>query len=225
VNKCLLVANLLFSISVAVSAAPILSIGTPADSYLATPSGVSPRFGTLINFDGLTPNAALNPTQYFSQGVASISSPDSLTVLPYSTQSAPNEIFDKSTNGTADITVRLTSGAGTIGVGIADSDPVTITLQALNSAGSVFGTAFSINIANTGVPNNPGNGYYILTDSSADIYGFRLTQTTGNANYSGLAVDDIQFADLQSVPEPASTALLPIAGALLFAAKGLRKRA
>lgn len=220
-TKCLVIAQLLISITVAVSAAPILSTGTPANSYLATPTGVSPQFGTLINFDGLTPNTALNPAQYVSQGVASIASPGGLTVLPFSTQSAPNEIFDNSASGTADISVRLTSGVGAIGVGIADSDPVTITLQALNSAGNLFGTAFSINIASTGDANNPGNGYYILTDNSPDIYGFHLTQTAGNANYSGLAIDDLQFA---SVPEPASTALIAMSGVLLFAVKALRRR-
>ncbi len=209
----------LLSITATVSAAPVLGVGTPANSYLSVPSGVSPRFGTLISFDELTPNTFLNPAQYASLGVASINSPDALIVLPYSTQSGPNEIFDSSVNGTADISVRLISGVGAVSVGIADSDPVTITMQALNSTGNTFGTAFTINVATTGDPNNPGNGYYLLTDSSPDIYGFVLMQTVGNGSYSGLAIDDLQIA-----PEPAGIALLALGGVVVATLKLRRKQ-
>ena len=217
-RKTVLLATLVFSTTLAIEAAPALGVGTPANAYLATPSGVSPRFGTLINFDELTPNTSLSSTQYISKGVGSVSSPDGLTVVPFSTQSGPNEIFDPSTNGTADIVIRLTGGVGAIGVGIADIDPVTLTFQALNASGNPFGTAFSINIATTGDPTNPGNGYYLLRDTTPDIYGFLLTQSVANSNYSGLAIDDVQFA-----PEPASTALV-LAGALICVALAGRRK-
>lgn len=220
--KKLLLPTLLLSIPFAGSALPVLTVGVPANSYLSTPSTVSPSFGSLINFDALTPNTALSATQFVSQGVASISSPDGLMVLPYSTQSAPNEVFDNSSNGTANISVRLTAGAATVGVGVADSDPVTISLQALNSAGTALGSAFSINIASTGAANNPGNGYYLLTDTSSDIYGFLLTQTSASANYSGLAIDDVQFSAGQVAPEPGTSALMGLGVVAL--ALGLRRK-
>ena len=125
--------------------ADTLTVGTPANSLLATPTGPSPNLGgTLINFDNLTAFATF--PSFTASGVT-ISSPDGLEVLPFSTQSSPMELFDNSSDGTANLTISVTSGVTAIGVGIADSDPVSVTLQALNAQGMPFGTAFVENLA------------------------------------------------------------------------------
>jgi hypothetical protein len=198
------------------SSAPILGTGTPGNSYLPTPTGPSPRFGTLFNFDSLTPFTTFNPSQYAAQGVT-ISSPDGLVVYPYSTQSGPNELFDNSSNGSANIKIR-TFGTQEIGIGIADSDPVTITLQALNASGTGFGSLFSVTIPTGG--SNPGNGYFTISDTGYDIYGLQIEESVGNASYSGLAIDDVQVA---ATPEPATLALFGTGAFLLGIAR--RKRA
>ena len=213
----LLILNSIALAAVSANAAPIIGTGTPGNSYLATPTGPSPRFGTLFNFDALTAFTTFNPSQYAAQGVT-ISSPDGLVVYPYSTQSGPNELFDNSANGSANIKIK-TSGTGEIGIGIADSDPVTITLQALNAGGTGFGSLFSVTIPTGG--SNPGNGYFTISDTSYDIYGLQILESVGNANYSGLAVDDLQVAP---TPEPATLALFG-AGAVLVGMTRLRKRA
>jgi len=154
----------------------------------------------VANFDTLTPFSTFAS---YSTPAVTITSPDGFAVLPYSTQSAPNELFDNSSNGTANISIKLTQGTNGIGIGIADGDPVSITLQALNSSGAPLGQAFSVNLAATEDPRNVGNGYYALYDTTADIFGLQILQTVGNSNYSGLAIDDLQAA-----PEPATLALL-----------------
>jgi len=198
-------------------AAPILGTGTPGNSYLATPTGPSPAFGVLFNFDALTPGSTFNPSQYAAQGVK-ISSPDGLLVEPFSTQSSPNELFDNSANGSANIKI-TTLATQEIGIGIADSDPVTITLQALNAGGIGFGSLFNVTIPSGG--SNPGNGYFTVSDTSYDIYGLQIVEKVGNVNYSGLAIDDLQVAP---TPEPAGLALCGV-GALLIGMTRLRKRA
>jgi hypothetical protein len=218
----LLFGSFLFLASVLVQAAPILVTGTPSDDLLSTPAGPSPKLGAiLINFDSLTPFATYST--YTSNGV-SISSPDGLEVLPYSTQSGPNEMFDDSAAGSANLSITYAPGTTAIGVGIADSDmtaggtPVTIFLQALNSTGVGFGTLFSVTIPETGP--NPGNGYFLIEDTTSDIYGVKITQPVSNASlYSGLAIDDVQVA-----PEP-STFLLLGTGAAILGFVRLRKRA
>jgi hypothetical protein len=196
---------------------PILIIGTPADSLLATPTGPSPNFhATLINFDNLTPFATFS--SYTASGVT-ISSPDGFEVLPYSTQSFPNELFDDSSNGTANITISLGYGSLAIGVGIADSDPVSVTFQALTATGAPLGPAFVEDLATTESTINTGNGYYVVEDTSPDIFGLRITQSVGNAAYSGLAIDDVQVA-----PEPSSFLLVASAMTIVGASR-LRKRA
>jgi hypothetical protein len=190
----------LFLTPLLVQAAPILIVGTPGNSQLATPSGPSPNFGgILLTFSNLTPFSTFSPSTYASEGIT-ISSPDGLVVLPYSTQSNPNYLFDDSSNGTANITISLASGVTAIGVGIADSDPVNIVLQALGASGDL-GSAFPVTIPENTV--NPGNGYFVVEDTTADIRGLQITQTIGNSNYSGLAIADVQVA-----PEPSSWVLL-----------------
>jgi hypothetical protein len=211
-------------IAATVQASPVLGTGTPSNSYtLPARPTPSPSFGTIYNFDSLTPLTTFSPTTYASSGV-NISSPDGLVVYPYSTQSGPNELFDNSAAGSANIAI-TTHSTNEIGIGIADSDlsaagtPVTVYLQALNASGVGFGTLFSVTLPIDG--SNPGNGYFTISDTSFDIYGLQITQPVSNAAlYSGLAIDDLQVAP---TPEPATLALFGT-GALLAALTRLRKR-
>lgn len=214
--------NILACIVIAAAAAclnasPTLITGTPADSLLSKPSGPSPSFGTLYDFNALTPNTTFNSNTYASSGVT-ISSPDGLLVEPYSTQSYPNELYDNSGNGTANIAISLTKGTEEIGIGIADSDGVPISIEALNSTGGVLGSIFSVTLPSTTV--NAFNGYFAISDTSADIYGLKILQSNANANSSGLAVDDLQVA----TPEPATLGFLGL-GALVLMSARLRRRA
>ena len=109
------------------------------------------------------------------------------------------------------------SGASSIGIGIADSDPFAVTLQALAANGSALGSPFTVTIPSSGI--NPGNGYFAIEDSSKDIFGLEILQNSGNVNNSGLAIDDLQFAS--NAPEPTTYALFG-AGAVVLAL--LRKR-
>ena len=109
-------------------------------------------------------------------------------------------------------------GQAAFGVGIVDLDPVTITLQALGAGGVAFGAPDVVTITQTG--GNPGAGYFYVEDTTSDLFGFTITQSVSDPSFSGLAIDDVQAA----TPEP-STFLLLSAGAAIFAARRLRKRA
>lgn len=209
----------LITASALANASPALITATPGDANLSTPTGPSITFGVLINFDTLTPNSTLNPGQYAAQGITSISSPDGLTVIPYSTQSFPNEIFDDSSNGAANITISLSHGSNEIGIGIADSDPVLITLQPLSIGGTALGSPFQVSVPENTV--NPGNGYYVIADPNYELGGLQILQSSANAAYSGLAIDDLQVA---GAPEPASISLA-LAGILAIGFYAMRRRA
>jgi hypothetical protein len=217
-----LIGSFLLLTSAVAQASIVLVTGTPSDSYNSPAiTKPSPNLGgDLINFDNLTPFATLST--YSSQGV-SILSPDGFVVDPFSTQTGPNELFDSTLDGSADIFINLSARSSYVGVGVADSDitvggdPVTILLQALGAGGVNLGSAFAVTIQETG--SNPGNAYFVLRDTSNDIFGLQITQPVGNANYSGLAIDDVQAA-----PEPSSFVLL-IGGAFIFGLFRLRKSA
>jgi hypothetical protein len=195
-----------------------LITGTPGDDLLATPTGPSPNLGgILLTFSSLTPGSTFASSTYASEGVT-ISSPDGLIVEPYSTQSNPNFLFDNSSTGTANITISLAFGVAAIGVGIADSDsPANIMLQALGAGGTDLGSPFSVTIPENTV--NPGNGYYVVEDTTADIHGLQITETDGGPSYSGLAIADVQVA-----PEPSSWVLMA-GGLALIGFYRLLKRA
>lgn len=209
--------------SVMAHASVVEVTGAPSDSF-HSPAITKPTpnlGGDLLNFDELSAFTLL--PSYSSAGI-DISSPDGLEVFPFSTQSGPNELFDTSADGSANIFINLSQGSSYIGVGIADSDidatgnPVTIMLQALAAGGGDLGPAFAATIPETGT--TAGNGYFLLEDNTSDIFGLQISQPTGNAAlFSGLAIDDVQAA-----PEP-STFLLLIAGAAVAAIARLRKLA
>ena len=211
-TKRLLIASFLLAAAVFANATPTLVTGTPgwAGSSPATPP--SPIIGTtLINFDNLTPY-----TTYASSvtlhGVT-FSSPDGLAVLPFSTQSGPNYLYDTSSDGSANLSITTSFGTKGIGVGIADSDGIPVTLEALGINGTDLGT-FQVSLPTDGY--NAFNGYYVIEDSTADIYGITITQGGGGG---GLAIDDVQVA-----PEPASLSML-FAGIAGLGAFRFRKRA
>jgi hypothetical protein len=207
-----------FSLAATVArATPMITVGTPGDSLLSSPSKPSPAFGTLYNFDSLTPFSSYST---YTTGSFSISSPDGLEVLPYSTQSGPNELYDNSVDGSASITLTFTNGEYKVGIGIADSDPVSVTFQPLGSNGLALGSSFTENLLTTESLVNTGNGYYVFTDSGSDIYGLKITESVGNANYSGLAIDDLQIA---ATPEPASIGFLAEGICALGAFASLRR--
>lgn len=200
--------SLMFS-AVLANAAPVLTTGTPANSLLSTPTPASPSLGELFNFDSLTPNTNFNSNTYAAKGLT-ITSPYTLLVDPYSTQTFPNELYDEGPNGTANVTIGLSTGTNKIGIGLADSDPVMVTLQPLAMNGTALGSSFTVNV-NAGSTVNLGNGYYVISDSSSDIYGLQVLQNNASANYSGLAIDDVQLT-----PEPASLVLLALGLASFF---------
>jgi hypothetical protein len=189
--------------SMVAEASPVLVTGTPGNAFQLPPIPASPNLGGVtINFDSLDPNVPIGST-YTQQGV-SITSPDGLAVIPFSSQSGPNELFDTSAAGSANITITSTQIAYGIGVGIADSDPVTIMIQALGAGGVDLGSAFSVTIPEVGT--TAGNGYFAILDSSPELFGIRITQSASDpVNFSGLAIDDVQVVN---TPEPSSVVFM-----------------
>jgi len=206
-------------------AGPVWFTGTPADDSSSPNTPASPNLhGVLVNFDSLASCEDFPPdsscTNYSGNTFSGVtfSSPDGLYAIPFSPETAPNELFDNSAEGSASITVTTSVGQNAFGVGIVDGDAVTITLQALGLGDTPLGPADVITVPETG--GNPGTGYYYVEDLNPELYGFTITQSVSNSNFSGLAIDDVQAA----TPEP-STFLLLSAGAAIFGVRRLRKRA
>ncbi len=215
--KNLLLTSAIFLATAVLSQADSIIVGTAGNSLLNTPAKPSPNVGPIISFSSLADGS---PVASVTTGGATISSPDNVQVIPYSSMyNTPNEIYDASSNGTANLTLRLTTGTNEIGVGVADSDGVTITLQALTATGATFGSIFTENLATTDDVN--GDSYFAISDTAYDIYGFKILETVGSSNYSGLAIGDVEVAP---TPEPAAFALLG-AGLTLLGGLRLRKKA
>ena len=222
--RSLLYIPLFLMMPLLVQAGPVWFTGTPADDSSLPNTPASPKLGgVLVNFDGLAscqtfpPSGCTNYSGTAFSGIT-ISSPDGLYAIPFSGQTSPNELFDNSAEGSASITVATAGGQYAFGVGISDLDDVTITLQALGAGGVAFGVPDVVTITQIG--GNPGNGYFYVRDTVTDLYGFTITQSSSDPSFSGLAIDDVQAV----TPEP-STLLLLSAGAAIFAARRLRKRA
>lgn len=201
-KKSLLLSTAL-AISACVSQATTLTVASPNDNNYAG-KVLSPRFGTYINFDTLTPNGQVAANAYASLGVQSISSNTSANPLfayPYSSQSAPNYLSTASAV-TGGITITLANLVNSIGIGILAGDGATETLQALGANGNVLGS-FAVVVPSTG--GTPFNGYYLLQDPSEDIKSLVISSTTG-----AFGIDDLQFA-----PEPLNLTLVG-GGLLLF---------
>ncbi len=202
--------------------------GTPSNAFHSPAIlNPTPNFGGLtINFDtpGLedpTATCVVSSCPSLTLQNVTFSSPDGFQVVPFSEQSGPNELFDTSADGSANLTISLTQGVGFIGIGIADEDftsggaPVTIALEALGLGNTNLGT-FNVTMPQLGT--TAGNGYFVITDSTApNLFGLKIT-TAGDPNGldSGLAIDDVQV-----VPEPSSYLLVASGVGLFFF---LRKR-
>jgi hypothetical protein len=207
--------------SMVAQASVVLVTGTPADDLLSTPSSASPNLGDVkINFDNLTPFSTYST---YTQSGVSITSPDGLEVYPFSTQSGPNYLYDTSAEGSANTSILLNQGPTyDIGVGIADSDPVTIMIQALGAGDTALGAAFAVTITETGP--NPGNGYFVVEDSTPGLYGLQIAESVSNVNFSGLAIDDVQVS---YTPEPSSFVFLAtgLLGLVALSSSRMFKRA
>jgi len=170
-----------------------------------------------------------NPTQYASQGVT-ISSPDGLLIEPFSDQTAGGiELFDPGAtdpttclstgtcDGTANITISLSTPTTEIGVGLSDFDiPVTLTITALGLGGTPL-EAVDESAALEAAAETTGQTYFYAEDlTGAGIYGLEITQTT-QTDGSGLALAEVE------TPEP-STVLPLIGGALAIIGFARRRK-
>lgn len=218
--------------------------GTAGDANFLPATAPSPNLGGVINFanlaGGVTSNCVdnlvcptFNPDQYAAQGVT-ISSPDGLLIFPFSTQTSGGiELYDPGAtdsstcapnfacDGTANITIGIAGGVSELAVGISDGDdPLALTITALGAGGTVLASMdVSSAVEAADSAENYANTYFVAEDATgAGIYGLQITQTVPTFG-SGLAL-----AEVEVTPEP-STLLLLSAGAAIFGALRLRKRA
>ncbi len=184
------------------SPAATLIIGSPnsSDNTTGTPTGLSPTFGTLLNFDELTPNSPLSASSYAASGVTSITAINGTTapaVVPYSGQSQPNYIGALDFSN-IDILITLTQPTSGIGVGLLAGSSNNFTLRALGGSNNLLGS-YSVTVPSNGL--SAFNAYYVITDTAATI---KTLEIAGNGG-----IDDVQFlSGSASIPEPASFALL-----------------
>lgn len=184
------------------SSAATLITGSPntSDNSTGTPTGLSPRFGTLLNFDELTPNSALNPSTYTSVGISFIAATNGTTALsavPFSGQSQPNYIGPLNFSN-VDILIMLAQPTSEIGLGLLAGSSNSFTLRALDTSNNVIGS-YSVSVPTDGV--SAFNAYYAIQDAAATIKSLQIVGSGG--------IDDVQFLSASaSAPEPASFALL-----------------
>jgi hypothetical protein len=185
--------------------ATTLAVGTPNTFG----GGLTPTFGTLVNFDALTPLSTFVSSTYSSVGLASISNSGSpLLVLPFSSQTPPNYLSTGSSDNYAgNITFTFTNPTSRAGFGISEDGTTPVTLTAFGASGNVLGTFTET------VPSTTFNAYYVLSDPSFDIKSISVSAP------QNLAIDDVQFS---TVPEPSTMALL--AGGMAFLVVSVRRR-
>ena len=198
------------------SSAATLLTGTPnsSDNTSGTPTGLSPVFGTLINFDALTPNSLLTSSAFAASGVASIAATNgtvALSAVPYSGQSQPNYVGPANFSN-IDILITLSQPTSEIGIGLLAGSSNGFTLRALGAANSVVGT-FSVTAPSDGV--SAFNAYYAIQDTVASIQSLEIIGNGG--------IDDLQFATAAAVPEPASLGLIG-GGVALIGSLAMRRR-
>ncbi len=186
--------------SVLGSAATLIT-GTPnsSDNSTGTATGLSPTFGTLVNFDELTPNSALNSSAYAALGISSIAATNgtaAIAAVPFSGQSQPNYIGPLDFSN-IDILISLTQPTSEIGVGVLAGSSNSFTLRALGTANNVV-ASYTVTVPGEGV--SAFNAYYAIQDTAATI---KSLEIVGNGG-----IDDLQFLSASaSAPEPASYAL------------------
>ena len=183
------------------SSAATLITGTPnsSDNSTGTPTGLSPKFGTLLNFDELTPNSALNASAYTGLGVTSIAATNgtaSLSAVPFSGQSQPNYIGPLNFSN-IDILITLAQPTSEVGLGVLAGSSNDFTLRALGTSNNLI-ASYTVTVPSDGV--SAFNAYYAIQDTSPSI---KSLEIVGNGG-----IDDLQFLSAAaSVPEPASLAL------------------
>ena len=216
-RKAIFLASVLSVFGAALNAATILIPGTPnaSDNSTGTPTGLSPKFGTLINFDNLTPNALLSSTAYAGLGVSSIAATNStvaLSAVPYSGQSQPNYIGPADFSS-IDILISLGQTTDEIGVGLLAGSSNSFTLIALGATNNVLGN-YTVTVPSAGV--TAFNGYYAIQDSNS---GIKSLEIIGNGG-----IDDLQFNAAAAVPEPASYVFASLGLALVSGASFFRRK-
>ena len=190
--------------------ATTLTVGSPNDNNYAGDT-LSPRFGTLINFDNLTPYTTVASNAYASLGVSSLTSnsaSDPLYVYPYSSQSAPN--FLSTEDGSGGLTITFANSVNVVGIGILAGDGNPEVLEALGATGNILGS-YTETVSVSG--KTPANAYYVISDTTSDIKSLMITSAAGT-----FGVDDLQFA-----PEPLNLALVGVGGLLLLGLARVRK--
>lgn len=176
------------------ASASTITIGTP--NFFG--AGLSPTFGTLVNFDSLTPFATVSSGAFSSVGVQSITnnpSTNQLIAEPFSEQSQPNEITTTASNFAGDITILFSNLSNEVGIGIAEDGTTQTTLTVLGASNNVLATFVET------VPSSTFNAYYVISDPTFDIHGITIDAS------QNLAIDDLQFT---SAPEPASVSFAAV---------------
>ena len=164
-----------------------LSTGTPAPS-------LSPVLNYDVNFDHVATGSLITPTEFASQGIASITNAGSPLYTAAGSQSLPNYVGTLGGDGWA-MDTTITFNALQSEVGFGDAGPNNTTLSAYGNLGNLLFTST--------FPT--ANAYFVLTDSTAaDISSIVISS-------SFIAIDDVQFNNISSssaTPEPESLVMV-----------------